>query len=255
MRVRDGIAPVPATLRTVLVIDEPAAGVRRITLDRPERRNALTPELYEAIADAYEDAAGGGAVSAVVLTGAGAGFCAGADRDLLGPDLAPDVAARAAAGLDRMMLTLAAFPKPYLAAVNGAAVGAGAGLLLHADLVVMGESARVRFPFASLGLAPEAGASVLLAERVGRDEAAWLLFSAQWLDASGALARGLAWRVVPDDELVAFTVARAAEIASMPIASLRETKRLLVEARPQMSDVLARERAAMTAAASARPPG
>ncbi len=153
------------------------------------------------------------------------------------------------------MLTLAAFPKPYLAAVNGAAVGAGAGLLLHADLVVMGESARVRFPFASLGLAPEAGASVLLAERVGRDEAAWLLFSAQWLDASGALARGLAWRVVPDDELVAFTVARAAEIASMPIASLRETKRLLVEARPQMRDVLARERAAMTAAASARPPG
>ena len=143
------------------------------------------------------------------------------------------------------MSTLATFDKPLVAAVNGAAVGFGYTMLLHCDLVVVASSARLRLPFTALGLAPEAGSSVLLAERVGPANAAWAMLTSEWIDADTACRIGLAWRSVADEDLRDEGAAVAAAIAGHDPAAVVAAKRLLRHGRADaVAAAVARELAA-----------
>jgi len=126
------------------------------------------------------------------------------------------------------------FEKPVLAAVNGLAVGIGCTMLLHCDLVIIAESARVRFPFTALGLVPEAGSSALLPLRARWADAMWAMLSSEWIDAAAAVEMGLAWRSVPDAELREQTHGAAVTIAAHDVASVAATKRLLISGREEV---------------------
>ncbi len=119
------------------------------------------------------------------------------------------------------------------AAVNGVGVGIGLTMLLHCDIVYMAESARIRAPFVSLGLVPEAGSSFLLQEIVGAQVAAELLYTSAWIDAERAVQLGLAAASFPDDELMDRVLQKAGEIALQPLSALRRTKQLLLDVRAE----------------------
>lgn len=203
-------------------------GVACLTLDRPEKRNAFNDALYDALRDALLEAKADDDVGAVLLAGEGAGFSAGQDLSELGRT---GEGSGGASGFPPFMDAVQSFDKPLLAAVHGAAVGIGTTLLLHCDVVYVGESARLRLPFTSLGIVPEAGSSALLPAIVGPQRAAELFYTAEWIPAERAVALGLAARRLPDAELLDAAFARAREIAAQPLASLRETKRLLLAQR------------------------
>jgi enoyl-CoA hydratase/carnithine racemase len=135
----------------------------------------------------------------------------------------------------------ATFPKPLIAAVNGLAVGIGCTILAHCDIVLVADSARLRAPFVSLGVVPEAASSRLLPERMGWQAAAELLFTAQWLDADAAVDTGIARRKVAHERLLDEALDLARRIAAMPITSLVETKKLLLDARGDLQPLLDRE--------------
>ena len=127
--------------------------------------------------------------------------------------------------------TVATFPKPLMAAVNGLGIGIGLTLLPHCDLVYMAADARLRAPFATLGVTVEAGNSYLLPRTLGWAQAADILFTARWISATEALQMGLVFKVCKADVLMAEVMAKAAEIAAMPIVSLVATKTLMLEHR------------------------
>ena len=129
------------------------------------------------------------------------------------------------------MHVLIDFDKPLLAAVDGVAIGIGATLPLHCDVVHVGDGLRMRFPFVSLGLVPEGAASVLLERVVGQRAASQLLLAAEWIDAATAVSIGLADARHASDALVDATVARARELARWPVSALRATKRTMLDAR------------------------
>jgi enoyl-CoA hydratase/carnithine racemase len=207
-------------------------GVRLLTLDRPEARNAFNVALYDAVREALADAVVDDDLAVVIITGAGDIFSAGQDlKEGAGADaLAAFESGRGFPGFARR---LASFPKPLLAAVNGPAVGVGTTLLLHCDLVLVSEAARFRTPFAALGIVPEAGSSVLLPARIGPQAAAHMLFTGGWMSAEEAVTRGLAWKSCRPEELLDETWAVADTIARMPQASVVATKRLLLAARSE----------------------
>lgn len=213
------------------VLREARDGVLLLTLNRPRRKNAFDGAQWTAFADSLADALRDDTVAAVVLTGAGDDFSAGADLTDTSLWSGSNGAEGAAHPFDRCMQTLAAFDKPLLAAVRGVGVGIGATLPLHCDVVYLGEGARLRFPFSTLGLVPEAASSVLLPRAVGAQRAAEILFTSEWIDAPRALELGLAARVLPDDEVLAATLERAGQIACMPVGALRAIKRLLLAGR------------------------
>jgi enoyl-CoA hydratase/carnithine racemase len=126
---------------------------------------------------------------------------------------------------------LGTFDKPLVAAVNGAAVGIGFTMLPHCDLVLAGESARFRTPFAEMGVPPEAASSYLFPAAMGWQRAAEVLFTSPWLDAEGAVAAGIALRTVPDAELLDEAVALAAAVAAAPLPALRAIKATMLAAR------------------------
>jgi enoyl-CoA hydratase/carnithine racemase len=200
--------------------------VRTLTLHRPERHNAFTPEGYRALSEALRTAAADDRVRVVLLAGAGPGFCSGVDLAELsraGSDLADfDVA------FHDLLEALATFPKPLLAAVHGASVGFGFTILLHCDIVVVADDARMRAPFAALGTTPEAGSSLLLPRLVGPQRAAELLFTGRWLAAEEAVSWGLAARVVAREALVAEASSLARSVAAHPPEAVAEAKRLIL---------------------------
>lgn len=205
-----------------LVLVDDDCGVRTLVLNRPEQLNAFNQALCGALADALRSAEVDNRVRVALITGAGRAFSAGTDlyeleanRDFRG------------AVFEELLDVLTGFAKPLICAVNGIAVGLGATLLGHADLVFMAESARLRCPFTSLSLCPEAASSVTLPLLLGRQAAAWMLLSSEWIDAADAAATGLAWRVLPDDDLIDEAVDHARRIAVHPVASLVASKRLL----------------------------
>jgi len=220
----------------MLKVDD-ADGVRLITFARPEARNAFDTALYNAVAEALEEAAARDDLAVVVLTGEGTAYSAGQDLGEMGRLSTPEArsaretSAGAEHGFGRFVGALEAFPKPVIAAVNGVAVGLGTTMLPYCDLVLMSTAARFRLPFASLGVVPEAGSTFTLPSVMGWQAAAHAFLTAEWLDAQQALACGLAWRVCEPDDLVpeALDIARA--IARMPLVSLIETKRLLLATR------------------------
>ncbi len=214
-----------------LLLETSEHGVCTITLNRPDRLNAVNPVLADEFPLAVRQAARDDAVRAVVVTGAGRGFCAG--LDLMEPVSLTD-------GLraDRMdplywvgkwVLALAGCEKPVIAAINGAAAGAGFGLALACDLRVVAEGAKMTAGYVRRGLSPDAGVSWWLPRLVGHGRAAEILFSGRDVLAAEAERIGLATRVVPDGECVLAAQALAAQLASGPPIALALTKRLLLE--------------------------
>lgn len=197
--------------------------IATLTFNRPERKNAFNREAWLTLRDCLREVRENDAVSVVVLTGAGKDFSSGVDlSDLTGePNEQPP--------FEQMMDELVKLDKPLLAAAKGAAIGFGATSLLHCDVVYVGESLKLRFPFVNLGLVPEAACSYTLARNIGYQQAAELLFTAEWVNAEKAVSTGIAKAVFADDVLLTKTQERAADIAQWPRNALRETKRLLLQ--------------------------
>jgi 2-(1,2-epoxy-1,2-dihydrophenyl)acetyl-CoA isomerase len=203
-----------------------------LTLDRPERLNAINPALRDEIHAALEAACADDQVRALVITGAGRGFCAGADLTGRGPaDVAE--AGGQAEKLDEVMwmgrfaLALQAFDKPLIAAVNGVAAGGGMGLALAADLRVGSDQTRFKTVFAERALGPDCGVSYFLPRIVGYSRAADLLLTCRMVDAQEAYRLGLLDRLVAHANLLEETLALAAQIAEGPPLALRIAKRTL----------------------------
>jgi enoyl-CoA hydratase/carnithine racemase len=202
--------------------------IRVLTLDRPDALNSFNEALYDAAADGLLEAAGHAGVAVVVLTGTGRAFSAGQDvlemaARTTGADFTPG-----RHGFPGFVKALREFPKPLLCAVNGMALGIGGTLLAYADLVFMSSEARVKLPFTSLAVAPEAGSSLTFPRLVGRQHATWALLSSEWIPADECLRMGLAWRVYEPDALMDETLRHAGVLASKPISSLVETKATIV---------------------------
>jgi enoyl-CoA hydratase/carnithine racemase len=212
----------------VLHVDD-ADRVRLLTLDRPEARNALDSPHYEALSDALDDAARRDDLAVVVLTGTNDAFCAGQDLAEMGRlgDAPATAEERTDHGFRRFVASLELFPKPLLAAVNGVAVGLGVTMLPYCDLVLVADDARLRTPFTSLGVVPEAGSSFTLATVMGYQAASHALLTCDWLDPATAARSGLAWRVCDPSRLLPETLDVARALARLPTVALVETKRLL----------------------------
>jgi enoyl-CoA hydratase/carnithine racemase len=181
-------------------------------------------------------------VTCVLLTGAGGNFCAGVDLSSFGESAQGGAEPPFYAAAE----TVAAFDKPLVAAASGVAVGGGATVLFHADIVYVGESLRLRLPFASLGLVPEWASSYMLQANIGAQRAAELFYTAEWIDAARALQCGIAAQVIPDASLFDHALAKSAEIAQWPVNALRETKRCLrLHHRDAIAAAFAAERAGM----------
>ncbi|MCR1782088.1 enoyl-CoA hydratase/isomerase family protein [Nocardioides carbamazepini] len=212
---------------TLQVCDENR--VRTLTLDRPEALNAFNEELYDATADALLAAAVDPEVAVVLLTGAGRAFSAGTDL-LEMHRLATDPGfPRGKHGFVGLVDALVDFPKPLVVAVNGLGLGIGATILGFADLGLMSAEARLKCPFTSLGVAPEAASSYLFPALVGRQNAAWALLSSAWISASEAREMGLVKEVCAPEDLMGTARRHAEVLAAKPISSLVAVKRALVE--------------------------
>ena len=213
-------------VRDVLYVTDGPVTV--LTLHRPDAKNAFDRALFESAREELDRAAHDDSVKVVVITGAGDAFSAGAD---LREAAEVEHRAEGRARYRELMAALENFPKPLVAAVNGVAVGLGATLLLHCDLVLMAETVRVRMPFVALGLTAEAGSSYLLPALVGAQEAAALLLTGGWMGAQQAHQSGIAWKVTKPRELLDDALAVSAAIAEHPVDALVATKQLLLAAR------------------------
>ncbi len=229
------------------VVSEDHDHVRLLTLNRPEKLNAFTAGGYHALRQQLDDAATDAEIRACVLTGAGRAFSAGVDLTEMGR---PDGAAELGAGFDPLIASLSTFPKPLLAAVNGLAIGFGATLLLHCDVVVVDEAAQIRVPFVALGTCAEAASSWLLPQRVGLQRASWMILSGEALDADAAVGAGFAFSKAPAGRTVAEALRLASTIAVHPLPALVANKALLRHGRAVViEEVWRREKAAMQAIA------
>ncbi len=206
-------------------LDQPAPGVLRVAIDRPQVRNALNPQVRERLADIVEQAMGDPAIRAVILTGRGGQFCAGGDLASLAALPKDKVGALLQRG-HRLLRAMIDGRKPVVAAVEGSAAGGGMGLALAADLVVMGKTARFVLPFFRIGLVPDYGVMWSLAQRAGPGVARRLAFLSAPIGAEQALALGLADRVVDDDGVQQAALEIAQALARHPSEALAWTKRL-----------------------------
>lgn len=215
--------------------------VRTLTLDRPEALNSFNEALYDALAEALIGAAADPTVAVVLLTGNGRAFSAGTDlREMALINSDPDFQ-RGEHGFRGLLDALVEFPKPLICAVNGIGLGIGATVLGFADLTFMSSAARLKCPFTDLGVAPEAASSVLLPALIGRQNAAWVLMSSEWIDAAQAEEMGLVWRVCAPEDLIPEARRHAEALAAKPISSLVAVKRTMLEPRRAEIDA-ARER-------------
>ena len=216
----------------VLVAD--AGPVRTITLNRPAALNSFTGAMHAQLRAALAAAAAERSVRALVITGAGRGFCAGQDLNddsmVPGPDGRVDVGAVIEANYKPLALAIRALPVPVLAMVNGVAAGAGANLALGCDLVVAARSASFIQAFAKIGLIPDCGGTWLLPRLLGRARALGLAMTGDKLPAEEAERLGLIWQCVDDAALQDTTQALAQKLAAMPVAALAATRRALDDA-------------------------
>jgi enoyl-CoA hydratase/carnithine racemase len=216
-----------------------------LAFDRPDARNAFDSAMYRAVAGALSGALGDDDVHAVVLTGRGKAFTSGQDlREMAAVATGGDGAALGTGFRDLLDLLLR-FDKPLLAAVHGVGMGLGCTIVGHVDLVLMDESARLRAPFAEMGVPPEAASSYLLPARMGWQHAARVLLASEWITAEEAVTSGLALRTCPDGTVLEETLLLARTIASYPPHATRTIKRLMLAGRGSaVADARAREEAA-----------
>jgi|SRR5579859_1300371 len=211
----------------LIVVSDPRPGVRLIELNRPEKKNAFTRDMYDAASAALRAADADRAVRVICLTGSGDVFTAGndiADFRAGPPPVSDDT------GPGGFIAAVACMEKPVIAAVNGLAVGIGATILLHCDLVYAAAGARFQLPFINLGLVPEAGSTHVLPRLVGRHRAAELFFFGEPFDAVAAESWGIVNAVFLDGEFMNRTLERTEALAAKPARVLRLIKRLLTTA-------------------------
>lgn len=222
---------------TDIVVTQDAA-VLQLELNRPAKKNALTLAMYRRLTEALHTAAQDAAVRVVLISAAGSAFCAGNDLgDFLVAATTPADPSEPSPPI-AFIEALVRFPKPIIAAVGGAAVGIGATMLLHCDLVYASENARLSMPFVSLALVPEAASSLLLPARVGHLIASEMLLLGTPLDARRAVELRLINELVtPASDLLAHARKQAHALAQQPPRSVRTTKALL---RGQQDAVLTR---------------
>ena len=210
------------------IVTSKADGILTIEFNRPERKNAITGAMYQAMADALVDAENDSAVRAILITGKPEIFTAGNDLDDFMKNSAP---VPGASPEDRpvyqFMRALSGGTKPVVAAVSGAAVGIGTTLLMHCDLVYAADNAKFSMPFSQLGLCPEFASSMLLPQLAGYPRAAEKLLLGEAFLAQEALDMGLVSKVLPLDELLPFAQRQAAKLVALPAASIRATKALM----------------------------
>ena len=225
---------------TILAAHE--AGVATITLNRPDSLNALNATMRVELTAAFNAAAKDDATRAVVLTGAGRGFCAGAD--LRGGSGERDFRHVLTTEYNPLIEAIRRLPKPVVGAVNGVAAGAGVSLALAADLVVAAEGARFVPAFARIGLVPDSGLTRALVRGVGRHRAFEILMGERQLGADDARDMGLVAAVVPADQLLDVASELARRLAAGPTVAIGLTKRLLNRAEDAtLADALAVEAA------------
>jgi enoyl-CoA hydratase/carnithine racemase len=218
--------------------------VRTLTLNRPEVLNAFNEALYEATAEALQQAAEDPDVAVVLLTGTGRAFSAGNDLNEMQARITDPEMANRGSYFTAMIDNLTRFPKPLICAVNGVGVGIGTTILGYADLAFMSSTARLKCPFTSLGVAPEAASSYLLPQLIGRQNAAWLLMSSEWVSAQEALSMGMVWKVCEPDDLLDEARKHAEILAARSIPSLIAVKQSIVEPiRPDIAAATERENA------------
>ncbi|MFZ2869232.1 enoyl-CoA hydratase [Zavarzinia sp.] len=209
---------------TDLVTTETFDGIMRITLNRADKKNAITLAMYDGIVDGLKAAEADPAVRVAILTGAGDAFTAGNDLiDFM--QNPPDLAGESPVG--RFLAALTTFPKILIAAVNGIAVGVGTTLLLHCDLVYAADTARFSMPFTSLGLVPEAASSLIVPAMIGHRKAAQLFLFGDQFDAATAADLGFVNEVVTAANLAAHVEAKARRLTGLAPSALRLTKQLM----------------------------
>jgi 2-(1,2-epoxy-1,2-dihydrophenyl)acetyl-CoA isomerase len=209
------------------LIEATADGVATLTLNRPERLNALSTPIMEGLLEALPRLAADPAVGAIVLTGAGRAFCAGGDVKRMAEESAPrslDTDVARLRGRMEVSRLLHEIGKPTIAMVNGPAAGAGLAIALACDMRFAGQSARFVTAFAKVGFSGDFGGSYFLSKLVGTGKARELYFTAEPIDAAQALALGIANRVVPDAELAAATMDFAKKLARGPRIALAAMK-------------------------------
>ena len=212
---------------------EKDAGIAIITLDRPERLNALTPQMRVGIRTALEDADADEGVRAIILTGAGRGFCSGADVTTVAErtEMADDEPQRARllqpVTTPRILALMRSLNKPTICALNGVAAGAGTGLALTCDVIIASDQARFRVAFTRMGLSPGDGLSYLLPRRIGTHRALELAYTNDLIDAKEMERIGLVNRVVPHDELMTAARETAHKMSQIPPLTLALAKQCI----------------------------
>lgn len=202
-------------------------GVATITLNRPDRLNAFTAEMLSELGATLERLAADDTVRCLLITGAGRGFCAGqdlADRSVSPGDEPPDLGESLEKRYNPVVTAIRTMAKPVVMAVNGVAAGAGANLALSGDIVIAARSARFIQSFARLGLIPDSGGTYLLPRLAGHARSMGMALLAEPVDAEQALAWGMVWSVVDDDDLAAVSSGLAADLAAGPTAGYARIK-------------------------------
>lgn len=206
-----------------LIKKETNNGVFTLQINRPDKKNALTLAMYQALTDGLNEAECDDSVRVVLICGTEDCFTTGNDMT--------DFLATPPTGLEspvfKFTSTISEMRKPVVAAVNGLAVGVGATMLLHCDLAYAGESAKFLFPFVNLGLCPEAGSSLLLPRIMGHQRAAELVLLGEVFKADKACSLGIVTEVCPDGDVRATAMSKALKLAAQPAESVRLTKDLL----------------------------
>lgn len=226
------------------VLIEKRDGVLRLTMNRPDKKNALTGPMYDTMTAALKDAERDDTIRAILLEGAGGSFTAGND---LGDFLAI-AQGKAESRAFPFIEAVALLEKPIVAAIDGVAVGVGTTLLFHCDLAYATPGAKFRMPFVDLGLVPEAASSLLAPLRVGMARASELILLAEAFGGEDAARLGIVNRVVPTEELGAVAFEAARKLAAKPPEALRASRALLRGTREDIRAAMKRENDAFATA-------
>jgi 2-(1,2-epoxy-1,2-dihydrophenyl)acetyl-CoA isomerase len=235
-----------------VLLTHPSPGVAEVRLNRPEKLNALTEEMYRDLTEAFSSLHEDGSIRAVLVTGAGRGFCSGSDVGAMLKTTGPAARAR----LQRRHAAIQALyrlEKPVIAAVQGPASGIGFALAMACDLIVATESSFFQQSFRSVGLVPAGGSVFFLSQRLGISRAKDLVMTGRRLGAPEAHSWGVVNRLVPDGELASSSLALASELAAAPTYVLGLTKKMFAAAAsPSLETVLEIESYAASVARTSR---
>ena len=226
------------------ILFEQAEGVVTVTINRPDKLNALSPHSLGELSHAMDRVRDEGSARAVLLTGAGRAFCSGADLSATRNDDGPiDMGAGLETGFNPLLERIRRLPVPLVTAVNGAAAGGGCGYALAGDIVIAARSAYFLQPFANIGLVPDVGSTWLLPRLAGRARATAMMMLGERISAEQALDWGMIWQVVDDGELMTAARAMALRLAAGPTVAYGLMRQAITDGlSTTLTESLARER-------------